>query len=71
MIGPPDEKEEATVDFIRASRRQRVFKRWVEELINLLCDYFWCVRCIFGRVRFVLELAQDLLSFGQYLFEDA
>jgi hypothetical protein len=43
MVGPPDEKEATTVDWIRQSRRPKVFKRWIEELVALLCDYFWCV----------------------------
>lgn len=41
MEGPPDEKEEAKVDFIKQSHRPRVFKAWVTEIADCVRDYFW------------------------------
>ncbi|GAA5896035.1 uncharacterized protein JCM6883_001693 [Sporobolomyces salmoneus] len=41
MEGPPDEKEEAKVDFIKRSHRPRIFKAWVTEIGDCVRDYFW------------------------------
>lgn len=41
MEGPPDEKEESKVDFIKLSHRPRVFKAWVTEIGDCVRDYFW------------------------------
>ncbi|GAA5929946.1 uncharacterized protein JCM15063_004674 [Sporobolomyces koalae] len=41
MEGPPDEKEEAKVDFIKQSHRPRIFKTWVTEIADCVRDYFW------------------------------
>ncbi|GAA5999718.1 uncharacterized protein JCM10292_003716 [Rhodotorula paludigena] len=41
MQGPPNEDEEAKVDFIQAAHRPRVFKTWVKELSDTVRDYFW------------------------------
>ncbi|GAA5952099.1 hypothetical protein JCM21900_006250 [Sporobolomyces salmonicolor] len=41
MEGPPNEKEEAKVDFIRETHRPRVFKTWVQEIADCVRDYFW------------------------------
>ncbi|GAA6015639.1 hypothetical protein JCM11491_007180 [Sporobolomyces phaffii] len=41
MEGPPDEKEEAKVDFIKQSHRPRIFKAWVTEIGDCVRDYFW------------------------------
>lgn len=41
MMGPPDEKEEAKVDFIRGAHQPRIFKRWVREMLATANDYFW------------------------------
>ncbi|BGP17556.1 hypothetical protein JCM10213_004097 [Rhodosporidiobolus nylandii] len=41
MQGPPDEKEEAKVDFVKAAVRPRVFKTWVDEIASCVRDYFW------------------------------
>lgn len=43
MEGPPDEKEEARVDFIKQSHRPRIFKAWVTEIGDCVRDYFWYV----------------------------
>ena len=43
MEGPPDEKEEAKIDFIKRSHRPRIFKTWVTEIGDCVRDYFWCV----------------------------
>lgn len=41
VLGPPNEKEEAKVDFIQETHRPRIFKRWVSELSDTCRDYFW------------------------------
>lgn len=41
VIGPPNEKEEAQVYFIKSTRKIRVFKLWMDEVIGVLSDYFW------------------------------
>ncbi|GAA5914749.1 hypothetical protein JCM5296_003855 [Sporobolomyces johnsonii] len=41
MEGPPNEKEEAKVDFIKETHRPRVFKTWVQEIADCVRDYFW------------------------------
>ncbi|GAA6059961.1 hypothetical protein JCM10212_001310 [Sporobolomyces blumeae] len=41
MEGPPDEKEEAKVDFIKQAHRPRMFKAWVSEIADCVRDYFW------------------------------
>lgn len=41
MIGPPNQKEEARVDFMQQTHRKRIFKLWIEEIIGVLSDYFW------------------------------
>lgn len=41
MIGPPNEEEQAKVDFIQYAHKPRLFKRWVTELSSVLSDYFW------------------------------
>lgn len=41
MIGPPNEKEQATVDFMQKTRRVRQYKLWMDEIIGTLSDYFW------------------------------
>lgn len=46
MQGPPNEDEEAKVDFIQAAHRPRVFKTWVKEISDTVRDYFWFVLCL-------------------------
>ncbi|KAI5481888.1 hypothetical protein MNV49_000165 [Pseudohyphozyma bogoriensis] len=41
MLGPPNEKEEAKVDFIQEAHRPRIFKTWVTEIQDCVRDYFW------------------------------
>ncbi|SCZ95238.1 BZ3500_MvSof-1268-A1-R1_Chr11-2g03376 [Microbotryum saponariae] len=41
MLGPPDEKEEAKVDFIKNAHRARPFKKWMVEMSDCVRDYFW------------------------------
>lgn len=41
VAGPPNEKEEAQVYFIKSTRKTRVFKLWMDEVIGVLSDYFW------------------------------
>lgn len=41
MLGPPNEKEEAKVDFIQQAHHPRPFKIWVTELSDCVRDYFW------------------------------
>lgn len=41
VIGPPNEKEEAQVYFIKSTRKNRVYKLWMDEIIGVLSDYFW------------------------------
>lgn len=43
VIGPPNEKEEAQVYFIKSTRKSRVYKLWMDEVIGVLSDYFWYV----------------------------
>lgn len=42
--GPPDEKEDAKVDFIQQTHRPRVYKTWVKEIADCVRDYFWSVQ---------------------------
>lgn len=44
LMGPPDAKAEAMVDFMNTTRRPRVFKQLMKELSGVIMDYFWCVR---------------------------
>ncbi|KAM0747108.1 hypothetical protein T439DRAFT_329352 [Meredithblackwellia eburnea MCA 4105] len=41
MVGPPDEKTEAKVDFAKGMVRKRIFKKWVIEMSDCVRDYFW------------------------------
>lgn len=41
IIGPPNEKEEAQVYFMKSTRKTRAFKLWMDEIIGVLSDYFW------------------------------
>ncbi|ORY84625.1 hypothetical protein BCR35DRAFT_302919 [Leucosporidium creatinivorum] len=41
MQGPPNEKEEAKLDFIQQTHQERAFKVWVTELSDCVRDYFW------------------------------
>ncbi|KDE04696.1 hypothetical protein MVLG_04919 [Microbotryum lychnidis-dioicae p1A1 Lamole] len=41
MLGPPDAKEEAKVDFIKNAHRARPFKKWMVEMSDCVRDYFW------------------------------
>lgn len=41
MRGPPDEEEEAKVDFVRRAHRERAYKVWVKEIADCVRDYFW------------------------------
>ncbi|KAK4695552.1 hypothetical protein P7C70_g8531, partial [Phenoliferia sp. Uapishka_3] len=41
MCGPPNEKEEAKVDFAKEMVRERKFKTWVTELSETCRDFFW------------------------------
>lgn len=41
MRGPPDEDEEAKVDFVKRAHRERVYKVWVKEVADCVRDYFW------------------------------
>lgn len=41
IIGPPNEKEEAKVDFIKQTHRKRYFQLWMDEMVGTLSDYFW------------------------------
>lgn len=41
MLGAPNEKEEAKVDFIQQAHHSRPFKTWVTELSDCVRDYFW------------------------------
>lgn len=43
MQGPPDEEEEAKVDFIQRAHRARPYKVWVKEIADCVRDYFWSV----------------------------
>lgn len=43
MQGPPNEEEEAKVDFVRRAHRERAYKVWVKEIADCVRDYFWCV----------------------------
>ena len=61
MEGPPDEKEEAKVDFIKRSHRPRIFKAWVTEIGDCVRDYFWWVKTFKISVRRASDLT-DLFS---------
>ncbi|GAA6028804.1 hypothetical protein JCM8097_007404 [Rhodosporidiobolus ruineniae] len=54
MMGPPDEKEDAKVDFIQVAHRPRVFKTWVTEIADCVRDYFW-VFCHPNNLFWTLE----------------
>lgn len=43
MQGPPNEKEEAKVEFIQQAHQERRFKVWITELSDCVRDYFWWV----------------------------
>lgn len=43
MQGPVSEKDEARLDFIQNTHRNRRFKLWVTELADTVRDYFWSV----------------------------
>ncbi|SCV73429.1 BQ2448_7355 [Microbotryum intermedium] len=43
MLGPPNEKDEAKVDFIKNAHRPRPFKKWMVEMSDCVRDYFWQV----------------------------
>lgn len=43
VMGPPNEKEEAKVDFAKGMVRPRIFKTWVGELNDTVRDFFWWV----------------------------
>lgn len=43
VLGPPDEKEDAHVEFMKEMRKPRLFRRWVSELEGVCMDYFWLV----------------------------
>ncbi|GAA6010045.1 hypothetical protein JCM10207_007534 [Rhodosporidiobolus poonsookiae] len=54
MEGPPDEKEEAQVDFIQRAHRPRLFKKWVGEISDCVRDYFW-IFCHSNNLFWTLE----------------
>ncbi|GAA5980792.1 hypothetical protein JCM11641_002653 [Rhodosporidiobolus odoratus] len=54
MEGPPDEKEEAKVDFVKVAVRPRVFKTWVTEISDCVRDYFW-IFCHANNLFWTLE----------------
>lgn len=43
LVGPPNEKEESQVYFMKSTRKTRLFRLWMEEVVGVLSDYFWCV----------------------------
>lgn len=43
LVGPPNEKEESQVYFMKSTRKTRLFKLWMDEVVGVLSDYFWCV----------------------------
>ncbi|GAA5889587.1 hypothetical protein JCM6882_007077 [Rhodosporidiobolus microsporus] len=54
MEGPPNEKEDAKVDFIRSTHRPRVYKTWVTEISDCVRDYFW-IFCHANNLFWTLE----------------
>ncbi|GAA5872921.1 hypothetical protein JCM3774_004877 [Rhodotorula dairenensis] len=54
MRGPPDEDEEAKVDFMKRAHRERVYKVWVKEIADCVRDYFW-VFCHANNLFWTLE----------------
>ncbi|GAA5875319.1 hypothetical protein JCM8547_003203 [Rhodosporidiobolus lusitaniae] len=52
--GPPNEKEDAKVDFIQQTHRPRVYKTWVTEISDCVRDYFW-VFCHANNLFWTLE----------------
>ncbi|GAA5987241.1 hypothetical protein JCM10908_001874 [Rhodotorula pacifica] len=54
MQGPPDEEEEAKVDFMQRTHRARVYKVWVKEIADCVRDYFW-VFCHANNLFWTLE----------------
>lgn len=57
MEGPPNEAEEAKVEFIQATHKPRIFKAWVKEIADCVRDYFWCapLSLRFPKKRFQLS----------------
>lgn len=41
MMGPPDEKEESKLDFMRDAHKPRTYKAWITELAGTVRDYYW------------------------------
>ncbi|BGP25721.1 GTPase binding protein Rid1 [Rhodotorula toruloides] len=54
MEGPPNEAEEAKVEFIQAAHKPRIFKAWVKEIADCVRDYFW-VFCHSNNLFWTLE----------------
>ncbi|KAL8280110.1 hypothetical protein RQP46_007440 [Phenoliferia psychrophenolica] len=62
VIGAPDEKQEAKVDFAKSMVRPRQFKTWVTELSDTVRDFFW-IFCHSGNVFWdIQEIDQDAIE---------
>jgi hypothetical protein len=41
IMGPPEPKVQEKVDFMQQLARPRVYKKWLNEIMGVLMDYFW------------------------------
>ena len=56
VIGPPNEKHEAKVDFAKSMVRPRRLKTWVTELADTVRDFFWSALASFLVGKFAHKL---------------